>query len=589
MKIFFFVLMLFMTFTHANVINQVELNELSVDSTWLKLLHYRNGKSSIVDKSFFLDDNGNVSSKKELKKTIEAYFTPFINDNEHPQCRYPARYFWLSKHISLPNYQLIHQKCSNLKKWELLDNTDSISAVFVSGYLGNPASAFGHSFIKINKSGDSSKNLFDTSISYGALLPPNYSMPEYIFNGITGGYEAAYSDKYYYHQDMTYSNQEYRDMWEYRLNLTDDEKKVFLLHAWELMGKKFQYFFLNRNCGYKVSELLELVYNEPIIEQANIFYAPIETFYRLVELDKVRATKKIDKVIYIPSKQQKLYTHYNSLSSNEQNIVKSILDGNLSFIPLDFKEHRLIEKSNALDFVLAYRQYDSPLASNYSLLLSRLKLPMRKERISKPKNKRAITVSNKPSSLSLGIKDGNMGLGWSPFSIDAEGYNDLDGDELVTFETHLSLKDKRLTVTQFDLIRIKRLKTKKIPFSNENPFSWNLHIGMENNFQKDYFLETGGGLAWGLSDKIKLYSMLNISAHTEVGHYRLAPMLGLFSNFNKLRVSTSLAYEKEIEKGNKERVFKIKGQYRLDSDYSFFLNYANERENTLDFGMKWFY
>ena len=113
--------------------------------------------------------------------------------------------------------------------------------VFVSGYLGNPASAFGHSFIKINQSNNENENLFDTSISYGALLPPDYTMFDYMVKGVTGGYDASYSDQYYYNQDITYSNQEFREMWEYRLRLTEEQKQLFLFHAWELMDKKFQY------------------------------------------------------------------------------------------------------------------------------------------------------------------------------------------------------------------------------------------------------------------------------------------------------------------------------------------------------------
>ncbi len=588
MKLTFSLFTLIITLLNGAVISESKLQELSKNPTWLKLLHYKDGKSSIIDNNFFLDDNGHLFPKKELEQTINAYYKPFKNSKKHARCRYPARYYWLSKHLNLTNYTPIPPQCKQLKKWSLLKNTDSISVIFVSGYLGNPASAFGHSFIKVNQSENMDDNLFDTSISYGALLPKEYNMPEYIINGIFGGYKAAYSDKYYYNQDITYSNEEYRDMWEYRLNLSDEKKKLFLLHAWELMGKKFQYFFLNRNCGYKVSEFLELVYDEKIIDGATIWYAPIETFYKLKELEKNKSNI-VEKIKYIPSKQQQLYAHYKGLKSNEKKIAQEIINNNLTTIPSHFIAKNKEEKGNALDFVLAYKKYSQPKESRKALLFSRLKFPIRREKINKPEQKDDITKYSKPNYLGLSASNDAFNLNWAPFALEKDGYNSLEGDELVVFDTKIKI-NKKVELSQFDLIRIQRLKTKQLPFEDKNPFSWNIHIGTNKFNERDYFSKAGAGFAWQLFEGTKLFSMVDMSVHSNRARYRATPKVGLFNNFNKLRLSTIVGYEYDIRHGDTQKVIDFNGQYKMNNEFSLVLDYYywNKEEN-LEFGIQWFY
>ena len=585
--------------TFLSAWNPQKLETLSTNPTWLKLLHYKDGKSSIIDKNFFIDVEGRTSSLKELKATLKAYGQEFIQDksDNHAQCRYPARYFWLSKQLKLDDYTTINSHCKRLLKWKLLKNTNSISVVFVSGYLGNPASAFGHSFLKINQSKESSKNLFDTTISYGALLPEKYTMPEYIFNGMTGGYEAAYSDKYYYNQDVMYSNQEFRDMWEYRLNLSQEKQTLFLLHAWELMGKKFRYFFLNRNCGYKVSEFLELVFDDDLKGNAHVWYAPIETFHRLKEIDEKYNHTIINQVIYIPSMQQKLYTHYQSLTSKEKNLVVYMIEKNLNIIPLNFESLNSSEKGNSLDFILSYQKYnlESEKKSKKNefmqpLLMQRLQLPMRKEPLKKVKDPLEIGENNKPSYVSLSLDtDDAFSLNWSPFALESRGYNSLNGDELVVLDTRLTMKNKQVKLSKFDLIRILKLKTNEMPFQDHNPFSWNLNIGMNDIDNEDYFVKTGVGLATNLGVYSKLFSMLNVSAHTEEGHYRVTPTVGLFSNFNHLRTSFIFGYEKEVSFGRDEWVYEFNVDYKLSTNIALFSMYKRDKDENLDLGLKWFY
>ncbi|MFH1318958.1 MAG: DUF4105 domain-containing protein, partial [Candidatus Omnitrophota bacterium] len=234
------------------VLDIAERYGLANHPTWLKLLHYERGskQSVVLTESFFLSPNGRSDPKAELIAIINAYFTPWgDNSDEHARCRFPARYYWLSQQLPLPNYNLREANCRSLEKWALLDSVKSVSMLLVSGYLGNPASTFGHGFLKLNTDSiDDQVGLFDLTLNYGALVPENENTLFYIIRGLSGGYEAGFSDKYFYTQDLVYSHTEFRDIWDYKLELTDYERTLLILHIWEIVGSKFTYYFLDKNC-----------------------------------------------------------------------------------------------------------------------------------------------------------------------------------------------------------------------------------------------------------------------------------------------------------------------------------------------------
>ena len=212
-----------------NSFSEYNLTKLSTNPVWLKLLYYNKDSisSDVISKKYFLAKDGHINAKSELKATIEAYFNTQNNiKDDTPICTYPARYYWLSKHVDFPNYTPINAKCKKLNKAMKSIEVDSYSLVFVDGYLANPASAFGHSFLKVNVKNQNT-NLFDISIGYAADVTANEQAFLYVLNGLFGGYEAKFTDKYYFTNDIVYSQRELRDIWEYRLNLSD-EKNVFI-------------------------------------------------------------------------------------------------------------------------------------------------------------------------------------------------------------------------------------------------------------------------------------------------------------------------------------------------------------------------
>ncbi len=120
----------------AEVLRKAEELNLADHPTWLKLLHYERGKtpSVVLTDEFFLSPSGRNDPRAELTATINGYFSPWgENIDEHARCRFPARYFWLSRRLMLPNYKLSEEKCQRLEEWGLFNNVSSVSLLLVSG------------------------------------------------------------------------------------------------------------------------------------------------------------------------------------------------------------------------------------------------------------------------------------------------------------------------------------------------------------------------------------------------------------------------------------------------------------------------
>ena len=578
--------------------NISDVNRLAYKKTWLSLLHYdpSGQESSILSQDFFLNTKGKIDPNAELIDTIKAYQK---NDTE-VICKYPARYYWLSTQLGWKDYRQKESQCKGYNKWDLISDTKGISIVFVSGFLGNPASAFGHSFIKLNKAEDNNTDLLSNTVSYGAKLPEKYSMLSYIYNGVIGGYEASYSDEYYYMNDMTYSNQEFRQMWEYKLNLTPQQKRLFLLHLWELRGVHFRYYFFNRNCGYKVSELLDVIEPEEIRHSAYIWYAPIETFYMMHSYPN-----KVSSIRYIPSAQQSMYAFYQGLSHEEKSKVRAYIDKNDQKI-LNDNNIALASHIKILDFLLDFQTYKmSSLEKNskiyqkekitkHRLLQQRVLLPESHYKKPNAPIKLPITDYNAPNRLALSIvhkKDRNaLKVEYSPFSIDATGFNIYDGDILKVLNTSLAFTDKKVSVPTLDLIQIRRLRVEELPFDIDNPLAWELHLGMKRTDKHDFFASAGIGYAWKIGTYVKLYAMMDLSIHSANRRYRANPYIGLFINRERVKIDMQYGLENTVSKSVQNQKFSIETAYHPDHRKSFYLKFNKDKLQTeSEVGVRWYF
>jgi hypothetical protein len=594
-----------------NIKENVTISNLAKSSIWKKLLYF-DKKSEILTNEYFLSKKENLTLENELIKTINSYKLKNSNNfNNNPICKFPARYYWLSKYIDFPNYEMINNKCKDLKKWSLIKDTQSISAILVSGYLGNPASTFGHSFLKINtKNKENVNNLFDLSINYGALVPENENILKYIFKGIIGGYEAGFSDKYFYTQDLVYSNTEFRDMWEYELNLSIEERNFILLHLWEIIGKKFDYYFLDKNCGYRISQLLDVIVKEPVLKNSKYWYAPVETFHQIEEINDKRSknNKLLKNINYIPSKQKKIYIHYQRLTTREKTIVKRLKDEKFNLIKSELQKLNPSTQINILDFLIDYYKYleikneDNKKITSLKnkLLLLRLNLPISKKKEIKVENRVTPAKSNKPMILSLGAaysknKNFYSQLGFSVFAIESIGKNHLNSDELIVLQTKLGLDNNKEYgfLDSFDLIKIKKLKTSQIDLDEDNLISWKLNIGTKRVEEKDSniynsFIKADMGKAFKIKNLTSSF-MINSTIQSSYPYLEFMPNIGIDLDFNKLK--TAVVYGLKINPYNTEKndYLKIDTQLNINNTFAISNSFEKDKELQYSINFKWFF
>ena len=522
-------------------LKNISIDEISSSKQWKQLLYF-NEESEIKDKKYFLSETGNLDPKAELLATINAYKED--SGNNDPVCLFPARYYFLSKYISFPKYKKINDGCTNLKKWQPIKNTDSISLVLVSGYISNPASTFGHSLIKLN---NKESGLFDTSINYGALVPDNENTIKYIYKGLTGGYEAGFSDKYFYEQDLMYSNKEYRDMWEYKLNLTPEQKDLILLHLYEILTRKFDYYFLSKNCGYRVSEILNLVSDEESVNQ-DLWYLPVETFDFLETKEK----KLIKNIKYIPSNKKVFDFYFEKLTEKEKLGVKEFIRNN---VLIDLNEE---EKIHVLDFLLIYYKntlniYPEKKEIRYILrkvILERFKLkPSEKqdinieERISPAKN-------TNPIDLKIGYGYESTIVSFSPYKQNFLDKTNIGYDELTFFNTMIGIKDE-VYLKHLDFIKIQKVNSEKTELLNDNLYSWKINLGVE---QSTYYVTSGVGY---FIDQINMLGMIDLEVNSKE-EINLVPHINFYNQFFNLK--------NQIEVGYKDKSYVIEEiQYNISN------------------------
>ncbi|MGA0375561.1 MAG: DUF4105 domain-containing protein [bacterium] len=317
------------TLAPQTLLQSATTKKIAQHSYWLRLLHYRSttptSKSEIVSQDFFLDPNGAQNPQAELNATLRAFYEPVgENPDQHAQCRFIARFHWLQQQLDFsPAPPLI--ECPRFQRWAGLSKLDSLSVVFVSAYLDNPASFFGHLLVKINlKEGLFAHPLLSPTLNFGASPDPADNALVYAVKGIFGGYSGRFSDERFYNFQHIYGENELRDLWEYPLKLTEAQQRRVLFHTWELLQDiHFEYYFFLENCAYRMAELVAMAWEEEInLYSPSEFWAiPVDVFFRLQRLQTPDGQSVLGNPILVPSRQRRLQWKTIDLNESQQDWV----------------------------------------------------------------------------------------------------------------------------------------------------------------------------------------------------------------------------------------------------------------------------
>jgi hypothetical protein len=305
--------------------------KLSEQRHWHVLLHYspryfRSGVSSLVDDPvFFFHAQGKYQPQAELSATLASLFQPSGKDaNASSQCLFPARFAWLVKQLSIDLSRLPKQHCDQLEYWLQKLAVTELSLIFPVAYLNNPASMFGHTFLRLDsRSKNKQADLLAWTVNYAASTAQEKGI-SFAFKGLFGGYPGKFSLAPYYFQVKGYGDIENRDIWEYQLNFTATEIKAMLLHLWELIPVYFDYYFIDENCSFQLLSLLEAA--RPALVLSELFQRDA------IPADTVRAIVAVPGLLksshFRPSRSTVLLARARQMNIQDQQLAKALIEEN---------------------------------------------------------------------------------------------------------------------------------------------------------------------------------------------------------------------------------------------------------------------
>lgn len=335
------------SFDAGMVKSQPNTQDLAFSKEWLTLVHYQTSvlggyQSSIDSSSFFLAEKGKTNPLAEYIATIEL----FQGNDVAKQCLFPARFLYLKKQGVLDTS---FPSCGEYEQFKKDLNPAGVTLLYTDAYMNNPASLFGHTLMRVDIP-EGRTQLVAHGMNYGAFVDPNENGMLFAVYGLTGMYYGGFTVKPYYNVINMYNNVENRDIWEFQLNLSQQEQDFYVAHLWEIGHTQTKYYFFTKNCSYLLMEVLDVI--RPDMNLASQF--PLQT----IPLDTLKAVASqknlVKEVNYRPSRQRRLAYRYGQMTSDEKDALLSYLQNSqqadLSALPSE-------SQIAVLDTAYEYIQY----------------------------------------------------------------------------------------------------------------------------------------------------------------------------------------------------------------------------------------
>lgn len=531
--------------------------------TWRRLLHYRQGwfggESQARSPSFFLAKDGAEDPAAELEATLRGLVRPWRPADareQHPFCRFPARLAWLTRELGIDWARLPTRRCPRWEQFQQLLQPRGVTLVFSAYYLNNPASAFGHTFLRFDKvpvGQPQRQELLDYGVDFSAEVDTGNALL-YAFKGMTGMFPGVFKKLPYYYKVREYADYESRDLWQYQLELSQAEVEFLLAHVWELGSTVFAYYYLTENCSYHVLSAVEVV--RPSMELVSRLGWPV------LPAETVRALRSVPGLIgavtYRPSNRSQFARRVQRLSAEERAFVVALLEDPATPTPEGLSLER---QAAALDAALDLGDqrwakelvFDAPTEGKrhqQALLSRRARLGVRS-----PPLEVVIPWGEAPH-LSHGPRRAELGSGWSRVdgwhhlatlrvavhSLDdpAQGYPDGTSLEFFPLRLRYSVGSHRLSLDEAYFVRVSSLS----PLSRfEQAWSWRLRLGAERLYDagcQDCLAGVlgfaAGGTLSALDDALLLYGLVDL------GVQGLAPLDGVAGAPVRLGASPTLGW-----------------------------------------------
>lgn len=521
---------------------------------WAKILHMTSDNTKdITDKSFYLTNGSLIDEIKEFKKIASKEF------GQDLVCQFPARYLLLKETFSnIKNYSL--EGCKQLVRFIKSFKNRYVSLIITSELLNAPASAFGHVLLLFHE--QEIPEMSSDVIHFSAIPDKSDNFFTYAYKGLTGKYNGYYLRNKFFEKHHEYSNVEQRYLFSHRLKISKWQRRRLLLHLFELRKSKFNYYFINKNCGFRIGTLLSVVYGKSLPD--NLLYTlPVEIPF-IYE-------KQLDKTVKFSPYSSIAMNYIQKLTKSDEKIFDKIIKGKKIINSENFE---VLKKAVSYYYIYSFKKNINALPNYKENLINAKTLFSNtlKDKIKSPVDK------PKPSKLQIGGGKLNSHhfstIKIRPFLTDIDMYqeNNLHESELTLLNTSLVKLNNKIFIDELDLLSVKVYAPHSKYFSN---LSWqgNLSINRRNIFQnKGINFNVGLGKSYrflGLST-----FLINLGTDNNHDNYKLymSPEINIFI-YALSKIKFAVNFKKKIYSEESLDIFESKLTYLLNKKHDLLIKY----------------
>lgn len=461
------------------------------------------GASQIDDDKFFFAKDGKTNAQSELDATIDALLNERDFGDNSAACRFPARKAWIAKELG--DIKFPDVKCSEYEKVLERLNPKSATLIFSSAHINSPASMFGHTFLRINSSYDS--KLLSYALNYAADADQKKENGVvFALKGLFGGYFGKYSLLPYYDKLKEYRDSEQRDIWEYDLDLNEEETLRMVMHMWELNEIHSAYYFFTQNCSYNMLWFIEAAKKDLDVRKYFSF--------QVIPLETVHAAKSegiIKREFYRPSKRTTILKYDELLLKQNKEIVLKLLEDRVELSSLlEDKTISIEQKRYILEAAVELLEYNFSKEKIEKESYIKLFHEFSKARATLGKGM-PIDIKTPPNplyghqalrvSFGAGVRDGReigyLGLRPAYHSLEDSGVGFLRGTQIEFLNLELSYADNQFSVEEATILSVASFAQRSFFFDN---ISWRTKFGWDReSLESDAnFMGTlGAGVSYG--------------------------------------------------------------------------------------------
>src|SRR5699024_2922433 len=421
------------------------------------------------------------------------------------RCQFPARFRFLAEAFGWPTDGAFDH-CQEYLQWRAEVPDGRVALVFPATYLNSPSSMFGHTLLRLDKAGEEDDVWLSWAINFGAVVDDADSSMLYIYRGLAGGYNGYFSTVAYHSKVQDYAHIENRDMCEYPLALTAEERQWVIEHLWEMKDVRFDYFFLDENCSLRLLELVALARpGTDMLADFRLTEIPVNT------VRAVAGAGLIEQQIYRPSKASELTALEEQLTWAQRRLAVRLAQDTAVAESKVFKQHQQVEQQRMLNAAYNWLRFQQqgkacvPRNAQHSMALLRLLNAY------SPAPNTAVVTPERPETghptkmmaASAGAYDGKTFGQWE-YRLTYHDWLDppagfLPGAHIEAL--HLQLRHQAQDKLRWQALTVVDIRSLAPRSTFIKPLSWFVRGGLERTavagaYRLASYVEGGPGAAW---------------------------------------------------------------------------------------------